>query len=68
MPHPSDSVSPERKKRAPRSGERLSLGVTTNPSSLETRNIWLLAKSLSSCSVYFVVSFQKEMKSQWPGN
>lgn len=56
MPHPSDRVSPER-KRSPVLG--LSLGVTTYPSSSETRNILLLAKSLGNHSMCFVVLISK---------
>lgn len=49
----------------PNLGRELSLGVTTYASSSETRNFLLLARSLGNHSGCCVVSFQKEMKSQW---
>lgn len=52
----------------PNLGRELSLGVTTYPSSSETRNFLLLAKSLDNHFGCCLVSFQKEMKSQWVVN
>ena len=63
--HTPVTVSPERRRGPLNLGRELSLGVTTYASSSETRNFLLLARSLGNHSGCCVVSFQKEIKSQW---